>query len=159
MFHWLSNLLRKRRERGREIFRFWDGARERGADPISVMRAIALDEVFVPEVHLDPLLLEGIPNRDAAEASQIAVEAARRIFGVQAWSDDQPGLTEQETLQLWLNFAEYLDGLKKNSSPNQTGPEVTETAPTVSEDESGTNTTSDSTSTLDESRPAELVAS
>jgi hypothetical protein len=153
---WLKRLLQKRRDRGREIFRFFDGERERGADPIRVMRLIALDEEFVPERHLDPLLEGSLPDRDNEENIRISLAAARRIFGVKEWREDQPGLTEQETLQLWMTFATYLDALKKNGNPTPTSPVASDSPPYQEED---TSAMSDSTSTSTVSRQDEPVVS
>ncbi|MDE2104188.1 MAG: hypothetical protein KGL39_43530 [Patescibacteria group bacterium] len=131
----------------------------RAVDPIHVMRMVALDDTFSPEQHLDPLLLEGIGGRESAEISQVAIEAARRHFGVKAWSEDCPGLTEQETLQLWQTFAEYLDALKKNTNGSPMTAASMDPTSSDWQDSTTTSVSSDFTSTAPEPSNAEPALS
>lgn len=104
----LSWWRRRQQQKHRGIFHFWDGQRERAADPFEIHWAIAAD----PEFNLD---------RDSAlmqagdvEASQKAVRCVHRAFGVKPF--DQGGLLADECLLLIEEFYEFAGALKKNTS-------------------------------------------
>ena len=132
-------------ERRRAIFRFWDGRRIRGADPIAVLRALRADPEYDQEVHL-PLVDAG-----DEEAIRIAANAVRRAFGVAAF--EAGGLSELELLGVLMDFITFTLALKKN-----TGPTPSSSEPFRSTSSGGTpgpettNGQSDCTSTLTESR-------
>lgn len=143
----------RRQERNREIFRYWDGTRERGADPIKALRGMLGDERFNVETHPDLALAGDL------EASEICLKTVRRVFGIEEFSEAngaEHGLTDGETLKVLFAFGEYMDTLKKNGSgqPTSRGPTVL-----ASWEPSTTNSESDSGSISPEPRPAEPVAS
>lgn len=120
MFAWLANWIRRKlQDRRRAIFRYWDGRRWRGADPLVAFRRMLNHPRFDPDTHL------AAADRGDQEALSIVVEATREIFEIPAWRDDQQGLTEAETLNLIGEFIEYLNALKKNGSRSPTSPEST----------------------------------
>lgn len=108
----------------RNIFRFFDGEKERGIDPLLVARRIASHPTFNPEVHwagikMDPPDMESVG---------IVVDAVRDVFEVQGWHEvdgQEVGLTEDECIGLFGQFLIYTDSLKKNIEPNPTGPPAT----------------------------------
>lgn len=114
MFNWLRRWQRNRR---REIFRYWDGRKNRVADPIRVWREIIADPEF--EIERDAGLME-VNDR---EAWVRCVNATRRILGIPEF--EQGGLTEDETVQQFQAFCVFVATLKKNSSPPQITPPPT----------------------------------
>jgi hypothetical protein len=106
----ILNLLRRWYfARGREIFRFWDGRRQRRIDPVMVWRALLAHPRF--DLERDTTLLEvGLDS-----AWQNTLDATREALGVLPHAEG--GLTERETIQLCQSFCVYALELKKNSSP------------------------------------------
>ena len=101
MFGWLRN-------RKRQLFRYWDGARWRRADPLRLWRRIVneWDE-------LRPLL-ECADTGKEPETTQ-AIQWLCGLFGVSRWSEDNArGLTDAELFGLLEQFYGYLDALKKS---------------------------------------------
>lgn len=128
------------RQGRRDIFRFWDGERDRGADPLSIYRAMLAHPEFVASKHYDLAIKGDLPAID------ITVRAVRELFGVRAWTDSHAGLTEGECLTLLRNFFAYLNALKKNGSPPPTLPGSTEPTsleptPTITSAKSGSTST------------------
>lgn len=122
MFERIANFLRTRRQqRRRAIFRFFDGVRERRADPLVVLRALAADPRFLLDKH------PALAAAGDAESQHITVAAVRSAFAVQAYSytardQRESGLTDEESLELLSRFAEFLEVVKKNGSPPPTSP-------------------------------------
>lgn len=115
MLNWLRRWQANRR---RAIFRYFDGQRQRGIDPLAATRAFHQHPTFNLERHL-PGLDEG-----DAESIELTVKAMRDIFGIKPW--EQGGLTEAETLNVLRDFDVYLDLVKKNGSPLPTLPNATD---------------------------------
>ena len=107
------------RPRKREIYRYHDGQRTRGADPIEVLRKMGNHEKFVFEKHVAEC---ASPEPAISEpAAEISIAATRDIFGIKPWSDEtESGLTELETLAVLNGFCEFIDGLKKNGNGQPT---------------------------------------
>lgn len=149
---------RRIREREQEIFRFWDGSRERGVDPLVVLRDLNAHPQFKPEFH-PSLILNGDPASGAVkEATEITLDAVNFAFGVEPWREADgaaKGLTVTKRLELLLTFSEYLDALKKNISGTPTSPAAME-SPVL--DASTTNAESDCGSISIEPKPAEPAA-
>ena len=108
MFGLLHRWRNWRDKRQRQIFSYWDGSRQRSADPLEVARALDYHPKFSAKLHI-PLIESGDDD-----ALQITLGAVRDVFGVPAWSEKTPGLTQQETIDLLDRFVTYLDDLKKN---------------------------------------------
>lgn len=148
MFGWLK---RKWRNRGRAIFRFWDGMRERVADPLVIHRALMAHPEFNWET--TPALIDVDDDKISTDAIRVTADGVRSAFGVP--SLEAGGLTEMELVHLLVQFTSYLADLKKSIGSPPTSPEPTGSAP------SGTSTTrpaSDSGSTHCASRLAEATA-
>ena len=134
-----GRLLRKWRCRERQLFRYWDGSRERAADPLVVYRSLDRDEEFNNQRH--PYMVEAGDD----EATGIMLRAIQRAFDVTAYDEQAgTGLTQLEMLSLYGDFSGYCEGLKKNTSPSPTPPSPTDA---TSPDSSGatTSATSDCT--------------
>jgi len=120
-------LTASRRLRQRGLFRFWDGARWRYADPFKAWREICNHE----KLNLEDMA-EAIDKGDEPETS-IALEVVCQVFGVERWSQQtHRGLTDSELLNLLGDFQEFLEALKKNGNP---GP--ISSPPTASESSTG----------------------
>lgn len=134
----------------RQIFRYWDGVRRRAIDPIAACRALFAHPTYNPETH--PALVDlGDDN-----AREIMLQAGRDVFGVQPFTLEHGGLTEDETLNLMVAFAEYMAGLKKSTNLTLTSPEPTGLPPSVA---SPTSVASDCGSMSDASKPAAQIVS
>lgn len=127
-----------RRRRRRELFRYWDGGRQRRIDPLQAFRAIHADPEFRADVH--PELAED-GDQDAVD---IILRMTRRVFDVAEFTEDYRGLTESEQMLLYLSFCGYVEHLKKKFSLWRTPPESTE--PTSGESKSETTNSSSASS-------------
>jgi len=125
----------RRRQSRRLIFKFWDGARERRADPMEVFRAIETDPKY--RIGVTDILVDAGDH----ESIDTSLAMIRRVFGVAQWTESSPGLTEQETLELMANFCLYIAALKKNTPTTPTSSSATEASIWS---ESNGETTSDS---------------
>jgi hypothetical protein len=131
---WLKRLFRRRAERQRQIFRYFDGVRRRGIDPIAAYRALASDPDFRYDLHVQGCL-EG-----DLESIQITLAAVRRTFDVRPWNEaTERGLTEEETLELLPQFYDYMESLKKNTAPwPSSSPSTASCSPELAAGESAT---------------------
>lgn len=111
--NWLRNWWRNR---NRLIYRYWDGARMRRADPILVHRNLRLCDKWDMENDLEFHL------KGHQEATLRCIAAAREVFEIPVL-DDRKGLTEEETLDTLAGFIIWVDELKKNSRPQPTSRE------------------------------------
>lgn len=113
-----------RRKPQSKVFRYFDGIRERGIDPIVVMRNLSSHPVFNFQVHPELSNLapaEGATPAEvkqtmqiAAEATKVCVEAAREVFGLKPYdSVTDSGLTEGQALEVLDAFCEWFESLKK----------------------------------------------
>jgi hypothetical protein len=126
----LSWLRRRLRERGRKIFRLWDGQQIRRVDPIQAWRSYVGDPEF--DLENDTKAMEAPVLQLAAEAWGKCVAATQRALGVKGL--DEGGLTEEETVEAFQNFCQYVYDLKKNSSswPTSAAPTVPVSSPNSS---------------------------
>ena len=120
-------------ESQRNIFKFYDGTRERRADPIAV------DWAF--ELALEAEDREALRNQADGEdapaairASETMLKAIRKAFGVTEFNDaDQTGLTIGETFELFTRYRDWCDDLKADgedtpkSSPTPASPPASPT--------------------------------
>ena len=111
------NLWRKKRER--DIFPFWDGKRDRKADPLAAYRALKAD----PEFNID-VDTELVASAGDLDSSAKMAAATRRAFGVPPF--EAGGLTEGECNTLFWAFMLYLNEKKNTDEPPLTSPEPTE---------------------------------
>jgi len=141
MWNWLKSLFR--RHDSREIFSFWDGVRERRADPITLYRGLSSHKDYNLENDI-PATVEGDPTAHA-----LTVRVVREVFDVPGWSEDSPGLTERETVELLWQFDGYLESLKKSTNLTLISRPAMEPPPSES---SLTSSESDSGSTSHEAK-------
>ena len=111
------------------IFRYWDGVRVRGIDPLKAIRELASDPTFNPATHPELALVEDLAV--SLPATNAMVSATRRVFELAEWSEDektgnQTGMTDGEALQTYSTFAGFVNALKKNGNPSPTTPPATE---------------------------------
>lgn len=154
MFNWLRN-------RRRNIFTFWDGTRRRSIDPAVAWRVMWEQTDCDPTRDFGPATGigsdgEDVPFDPAAQDRVLAM--ARLMFGLQPYSDSQPGLTVQETFGVLWDFLRYMDVLKKKRAPSPTPSRHTASASSEME-ASTTRPASDSSSTSNEPSPAEPSSS
>lgn len=143
--------------RNRALFRYWDGIKWRSADPLVILRGIAEH----PQLTTDHLKLlenpKGIPQDIAIEAFDVVLLATRDVFGIQAWTESQPGLTQAETRDTLSRFMAFVGQLKKSGSPMPISPEPMEPSPSsVDLPVESTSVSSDSASISSEPIPADL---
>jgi hypothetical protein len=122
MFQWLVNLFSRRDSR--YLFRYWDGAKQRALDPVAAYRKIwsfpECDLIEDSKVAMNPPSSDGKPVYPIGEvyaAEDRLRTMAREIFGVQEWTEKQPGLTVDETDELLNRFMAYCADLKKKRNP------------------------------------------
>lgn len=147
----LLNWWRLRRQaRRRQIFRFWDGERIRGIDPLAVIRGLAEHPTFDASVH--PVEARCHDYSIANRAYKIIADAVSDVFGVQSYDGATgKGLLEAERATLYAEFQEYISALKKNGEPNQTISGATAEHPNQTPN---TSDTLGSCSTFPDSTPA-----
>lgn len=122
LISWIRNRFYNR---GRAIFRFWDGSTSRRIDPMVVYRRLLEHPEFDWET--TPLLIDVHEEAVAADAIRLSADAVRVAFEIPELSETK-GLTEIECVQLLQLFVQYLTALKKNIS----GARISQ-APTVPE--------------------------
>ena len=109
---WLFGRLFKRKPK-QAIFPYWDGFKNRLADPMVVARMLEDDPEYRGDIH---------PKRsddgDIA-ATAIVVAATRRALDVPPFGD-KGGLTELAVMGLFVEFCNWLAALKKNTSLSPT---------------------------------------
>lgn len=137
MFNWLT----RRRRKARDIFEYYDGVKARWIDPLVAYEAIFSD----PECNV---------SRDFADADTDNEAFCRvlamtcRVFDVNPWKDDTPGLTRDEVNTLLSRFFTFMAGLKKKQDPSPTPSEPMDMeSPPMDVDNSTTPPESESSST------------
>jgi hypothetical protein len=129
MLGWLKNLIVRWRERDRLIFRYWDGAKWRAIDPFVAHRAIwaTPDWIQDAKVVVNPQRADGsyfYPAAMVLEAEDNLRNMTRQVFDVEAWTEEDPGLTLIETDKLLQDFMAFCEDLKKKlkTSPTSSAP-------------------------------------
>lgn len=112
------------RQPQREIFVYWDGARQRRIDPLVAWRGIwghkEIDLARAVKISTNPTLADGKPVYSPEEiyaAEDQMRQLTREVFGVQQFSESAPGLTVAEIDALLSRFIEYMTDLKKKRKP------------------------------------------
>ena len=95
------------KRRRRDIFEFWDGVKTRRIDPL-----MAWDKMWTCEGCTPNLDMPAADNGDR-EAWRRVQAMARDMFGVTAYTEDIPGLTEDELDSVLADFLLFMGGLKK----------------------------------------------
>lgn len=137
----------------RLLFRYWDGIKHRAADPHEVWRKLWNTQdvsEFAQDVRrsTNPMRHDGVPfypQEEVLAAEDRLRDLTRQVFGVQRWTEEQPGLTLAETDKLLNSFIEFIEDVKKKreSSPTQS-PRMESTEPASSSDTAGFQTGVDS---------------
>ncbi len=98
----------------RDIFQYWDGVRKRSIDPEVAWKLMWSDP--------DCVIKDDFKSADAGDVDAWdRIQAmGRRMFGVKAYSDTQPGLTEHELSKLIGEFVRYMGVLKKKQEKSRT---------------------------------------
>ena len=139
MFGWLFKRVSRKR---REIFHYWDGVKQRSIDPsdahfqlfcnsdvpLAARLADAMKEPDGPEPDVSSmtkqqreLYAEDVKTRwrEKEEARRECLDLIRQVFDVKAYSDDTPGLTLDETENLFAEFMVFVERLKKKPSTSR----------------------------------------
>lgn len=102
---WIADVYRRwRRNRARNVFRFFDGQRMRAVDPFTVYLALDRHPTFEWGHIVDAT------NGDA-EATEKVVGAVREVFGIP--SSQENCLTAREVCQVMDDYAEWIEASKK----------------------------------------------
>jgi len=134
---------RRRQQRERNIFRFWDGSQWLGIDPMKVEIGLDMHDSFSFRIGEDLVAGDGT-------AVTTAAQAVRDVFGVQELDPiTGAGLTLEETLEILYNYLDYCEVVKKKSSPGLISPAPTDPRHSTSpaDPSPATNSSSDSIST------------
>lgn len=148
MWNWAWSLFAKRDDR--ELFAYWDGHKQRRIDPLVAWRELWADPDIdlgrVIQVAMNPQKGDGTPfypDADVADAEAQLLSLIRKVFGVKEWREDVPGLTINETMDLFGQYMTYRTEIKKKRS----------TSPTPSPLLDSTEELDSADSTLPESQP------
>jgi len=145
--------------RRRDIFRYWDGRRERAIDPLVAWARMWEDPQCDPQRDFGPatgMSGEGLPVDFDPAARDRVLAMARRMFDVQEFSESTPGLTIDETFSLLWTFIGFMNAIKKKRAPL---PTMSPPTPSPTSEGSTTRPASDSTSTGTESTNGEPSSS
>lgn len=105
------------------IYNYWNGTVTVRADPMVLYRRMMEK---APELRIDIKVAEStlVKPEEADKARQLALTKIRNIFEVVPLDQDK-GLTEAATEELFDHFLTFLGALKKNSRTSQTLPIAT----------------------------------
>lgn len=156
MFQWFKSWRERRRMRGRALFCFWDGQRQRYADPFRTLRA--LDH----HGEMNLTAMADLVDKGVEPESTVVINGVAEVFGVTRWDEASgTGLTDWEITGLLSDFLAYLESLKKNGNPGPISSEPTDSPSSTGPDSPGepTNPPSACGSAPNESNCDELTAS
>jgi hypothetical protein len=157
MFGWILNKWRNWRiAKQRLLYSYWDGKTQRRGDPFRIWREIENDT----SIDLDTMAVFVDGGREPE--TSLMVEAIARAFRVERWNEEtQSGLIDWEIIDLLIYLQSFMLALKKNISPGQTSPTITESASSTLPEALAdpTNASLDSGSTSSEPKPETATAS
>lgn len=123
MWQWIKSLFTEEQQPAnlfnpehRNIYRYWDGREVRQRDPMDLYRRLCArggDIVSYAKLAVSP-------SKDAAFGHTKLVEHIREVFEVKPLSEG--GLTEGESIDLWIHFLEYSESVKKKPKNSPTSP-------------------------------------
>jgi hypothetical protein len=150
----MDNVYRPKEDRERFLYRYWNGEKEVAADPLVLFKQYA-------EIQGDlagSIVVARSAMKDSRQEHDKAVLLVRKLFSILPFDPATgKGLTETESLDVMDHFLDFLDNVKKNSSPTPTSAtETSETTPSTLDASQPTSNTSDSGSTGNE-KPTEEV--
>lgn len=110
----------------RAIFEYFDGEKQRKADPIELIRAMHSIDGFDPQA-----------DAKAADVGDMqamgrVIDAARKVFGVSSFSEENgetKGLLSFEVLQLVKSLGDFLRDLQKKTKNLAMSQDATESTP------------------------------
>jgi len=129
------------RDRGRNIFQYWDGSRWQFADPIVVGSRL---EVEIPDYfELLELLSKRVPNvpstslkeefiskqRDAGKRITLA---SRSIFNLKPMDENGVGVTESEVMSILAGYLKFMEVIARESQLFRNSQGVASGSPAVS---------------------------
>ena len=127
---------RRRRNRDRQLFRYFDGRRTLAIDPLEVHIALELHDQF--NWNDGDLLVAGDP-----EVTQRVISTVCDVFHVEKWDGETGrGLTGAECLEVFDSYLAYCEEVKKNTDPGLISPPPTESescSPPPTQQESAAN--------------------
>ncbi len=105
----------------RFIYTFWDGSRTRKIDPMEVQNTLNTIPDFDLDLDFKMATAELIPDKEKAKALQRVISAIRKAFGIEPYCDSpESGLTGGECMSVFVDFAQFIDELKKRLGILQT---------------------------------------
>ena len=111
----------------REIFKYHDGVRDRYGDPFVIARKLKTNQ------HGDLAALEAMAGEMQEPETTQFVQVLREAFGIPPWNDlDGEGLTDWNVMDVFQRFGDYIEGLKKNTSPGPISSPPTDSESSVS---------------------------
>lgn len=136
-------LFSRRPDRGRQIFRFWDGSRHRYADPVEVWQVLEREAGDEWPDLLKTLSTDLPPAPEGADVSTVAAnfrkaqEAAGEkvgaavcaALGVKPLASDGSGLTRAERVLLAAQLLEFVGGLALAAKGKASSPQPTAASP------------------------------
>lgn len=102
-------------ERQKQIFKYSDGSKIRGIDPLDVSIALSKQDFDWEQTALRAKV------GDISAVSEM-IEYSRKIFKLAEYEEidgNSVGVTSQDVLNTLVDFVEYLDGVKKNIEETQ----------------------------------------
>lgn len=125
---------RRKRNRQRLLFSYFDGWRTSRVDPLRVHRDLELH----PEFSWD---MGFLIDQGDAEATDVAIRATCEVFAIHRWDPaTEQGMIGAEILSVLFDYSEYVEAQKKNSSPGLTSPPPTESESSTSVEPTKTTT-------------------
>jgi hypothetical protein len=151
MLGWLFNRIRRKRaERERAVYRYWNGREIRTIDPIEVIRTLMNSPPF--DWSKDPIWISSaLTHQERDAALQRTVAAVRSAFRLPVTGS----LTETECVGLLIAFVAYIREQKKSGNLLLTSLLNTAQEPSPSTSDPIPNSDSDSGSTSNASSIAE----
>jgi hypothetical protein len=118
------------------IFSFYDGTRQRKIDPMEVQNTLNTIPDFDLDIDFKMATSELIPDKEKNAALQRVINAIRKAFWIAPYCDaPESGLTGGECMSVFVDFAGFIDGLKKRldtlqiSSPSVVSQDVPSPTP------------------------------
>ena len=129
---------KRRIEKSRRIFEYWDGAAWRHGDPFRLWRGL----MNHPKLNMETML-EAADRGDEPETT-VAVEAVCELFGLhQLDPDTGKGLTDDQVIEILYQLASYVNDQKKTLNPGLTSSSPTDqSSPSVMDSPSETTDSS-----------------
>lgn len=127
MLGWLAAVFGWMRREDRCLFRYWDGKKWRAIDVLVAHRAIWNDQecqlLSDASIARNPTKTDGQPLYPMVmvhAAEDRLRDLTRRVFGLTAWSEENAGLTLDETDAVLTRFLERCDEVKKKHKTSPT---------------------------------------